>query len=196
MPTEKALLIVDVQNDFCLGGALAVREGDRIVPTINQYLQYFSSRHWPIFASRDWHPRETEHFQSFGGAWPSHCVQNTPGARFHPDLQLPPDAIVVSKGMDSRGESYSAFLGKDEKGTDLLSLLNKKGVEELWICGLATDYCVKSSVLDALNFFKAALLVDAIKGVNLKAGDSQAAIDLMLKSGARKMTLSELAFAK
>ena len=189
----KALLIVDYQNDFCPGGALAVPQGDTIVRALNKYIDYFCRKRWPIFASRDWHPPETSHFKDYGGVWPAHCVQDTNGARFHPKLRLPKNVHVISKGMSANKDSYSAFQGEDSKGQEFLEVLRKRNVSELFVGGLATDYCVKSTVCDALKFgFKAYLLIDAIKGVNLKLQDSQRAIEEMVQAGAQKMTLLDL----
>lgn len=196
MESKKALLIVDVQNDFCPGGALAVPEGDKIVPILNKYMMIFSRKKWPIFASRDWHPQETKHFKQFGGLWPEHCIQNTKGAGFHPDLRLPQETIILSKGMDPDKDSYSAFQAVDSKGTKFFELLKISGINELFVGGLATDYCVKSSVLDALKFgFKVKLLIDSIKGVNIKSKDSDQAIEEMVSCGAEKMTLEKLPFS-
>ena len=193
MEEKKALLIVDVQNDFCPGGALAVPEGDEIVPILNKYMMIFSRKKWPIFASRDWHPKESKHFKKFGGPWPQHCIQNARGARLHPDLRLPKETILLSKGMDPDKDSYSAFQAVDSKGTGFIELLKSSGINELFIGGLATDYCVKSSVLDALKYgFKVKLLIDAIRGVNIKPEDSEQAIEEMVRGGAEKMTLEEL----
>jgi len=189
MKLKKALLIVDVQNDFCPGGALAVRKGDRIVPVLNKYIKVFSREKLPIFASRDWHPKETKHFKQFGGLWPKHCIQNTKGARFHPELKLPEETIILSKGMDPDKDSYSAFQAIDSNGTDFLQLLKALGINELFVGGLATDYCVKSSVLDALKSgLKVNLLIDAIEGVNIRPKDSEDAIEEMVIRGAKKTT--------
>ncbi|MBI3617477.1 MAG: bifunctional nicotinamidase/pyrazinamidase [Candidatus Omnitrophica bacterium] len=187
-----ALLVVDVQNDFCPGGALAVMQGDRVVPVLNRYIEIFSKDKNPVIASRDWHPARTKHFKDFGGPWPVHCAQNTPGAAFHPALKLPPRTIIVSKGMDPEKDSYSAFQAIDERGRPLLEILKDLDVKELWIGGLATDYCVKASVLDALKNFKVRLLMDAIKGVNIHPDDAKTAVEEMLKAGARKMTLEQM----
>jgi nicotinamidase/pyrazinamidase len=190
---EEAVLIVDVQNDFCPGGSLAVPEGDKIIPVLNKYIKIFSMRKLPIFASRDWHPKESKHFKRFGGPWPKHCIQNTKGARFHPDLKLPKETIILSKGMDPAKDSYSAFQAVDSNGTEFLGLLKVLGVSELFIGGLATDYCVKSSVLDALKFgFKVKLLIDTIKGVNIRPKDSEDAIEEMTARGAEEMSLEKL----
>ncbi len=196
MRQDQALVIVDVQNDFCPGGALAVKDGDMVVPVLNQYIGIFSKRKSPMIASRDWHSKKTKHFKDFGGLWPAHCVQDTPGAAFHSDLKLPPETFIVSKGMDPNKDSYSAFQAFDERGRPLLDVLNELGARELFVGGLATDYCVKASVLDALRHFRVNLLMDAIKGVDLNAGDSQKAVEEMLKGGAREMTLEQIASNK
>lgn len=189
--SKQALLIVDVQNDFCPGGALAVPDGDAVVPVLNKYIQVFTQMSLSIFASRDWHPPKTKHFKTFGGLWPVHCVQNTPGACFHPELKLPPETVVLSKGMDREKEGYSAFEGVDDQGRDLLRILRDKKTERLLIGGIATDYCVKATVLDALKHFKVYLLVDAVKGVEVKPGDSTAAIQEMTAGGAEKITFKD-----
>jgi nicotinamidase/pyrazinamidase len=189
----KALLIVDVQNDFCPGGALAVLEGDKIVPSLNKYISFFSKNKLPIFFSRDWHPKKTKHFKKFKGIWPVHCVENTTGAQFHPKLKMPKQGIILSKGMNPQEDSYSAFQAQDSQGKGFINLLNILGIDEIYVGGLATDYCVKSSVTDALkNGFKVKLLMDAIKGVNLKPEDSKKAIDGMINLGAHKITLSKI----
>jgi len=189
---EKALLIVDVQNDFCPGGALAVPEGDKIIPVLNKYIKIFSRKKLPIFASRDWHPRDTKHFKQFGGPWPKHCIQNTKGAGFHRSLKFSKETVILSKGMDPDKDSYSAFQAIDSNGTEFLQLLKIFGVKELFVGGLATDYCVKSSVLDALKSgLKVDLLIDAIKGVNIRPKDSEDAMEEMVSRGARKMTFEK-----
>ncbi len=186
---RKALVIIDVQNDFCPAGALAVPEGDKVVPALNKYIEIFFKEKNPIFATRDWHPKKTKHFASAGGVWPDHCVKGTKGAGFHPDLKVPQSAVIISKGMDPKSDSYSCFQGYDSKGRDFLTLLRKLKIEELYMGGLATDYCVKASVLDALkNGFKVKLLIDAIKGVDIKHGDSEKAIEEMIMAGAEKFS--------
>jgi len=192
MKLKKALLIVDVQNDFCPGGALAVPQGDKAVPVLNKYIKIFAKKKLPIFASRDWHPIHTRHFKDFGGVWPAHCIQNTKGASFHPKLRLSKEAIILYKGMDPKEDSYSVFQSEDASGVSFLNLLKLLRITDLYIGGLATDYCVKSSVLDALRQgFKVKLLMDAIKGVNLKLNDSEKAIKEMVKRGAKKITLEK-----
>lgn len=192
MPKE-ALLIVDVQNDFCPGGALPVPEGDKVVPVLNQYIEKFKRLGLPVFASRDWHPPVTRHFKEYGGLWPPHCVQGTKGAEFHPDLKLPPDTVIITKGDDPNQDAYSAFQGRAPDGHDLATELKKMGVERLYIGGLATDYCVRASTLDALkNGFKVTLLLDAVRGVDVNPGDSERAIEEMKKAGAETATLNEV----
>jgi len=186
----KALLVVDVQNDFCPGGKLAVPEGDKVVAVLNKYIMLFAERKLPVFASRDWHPFKTGHFRQYGGKWPEHCVQTTGGARFHPHLHLPGCTIVISKGMDPDKDSYSAFMGEDSGGRSFSSVLDALAVGELFIGGLATDYCVRHSVLDALaKGFKVKLLVDAVKGVDEK--ESAQAIEEMTASGAEAITFGQ-----
>src|SRR5437867_2418249 len=109
-PSRDALVVVDVQNDFCPGGALGVAEGDAVIPLLNAYAARFAAAGAPVFLSRDWHPARTTHFQSGGGLWPPHCVQGTPGADFHPALALPQDATIVSKGMDPAEDALEASL--------------------------------------------------------------------------------------
>jgi nicotinamidase/pyrazinamidase len=193
MKAKKALLIIDLQNDFCPGGSLGVPGGDSILPVVNKYIKIFSRKKFPIFASRDWHPVRTKHFKDFGGIWPAHCIQGTKGAAFHPKLKLPKEAILLYKGMDPFQDSYSVFHSEDISGRSFPAILNFLGIKELYIAGLATDYCVKFSVLDALKKgFKVKLLTDAIKGVNLKAGDAEKAIKEMEKKGARRIASSEI----
>ena len=185
MQAKDALVIVDVQNDFCPGGALAVAGGDRVVPVLNRYIEKFKQSHLPIFATRDWHPEKTSHFKPFGGPWPPHCIQGTHGAAFHSQLALPADAVIVSKGAEPDEDSYSGFHGKDPSGARLADLLRRLGVKRLFVGGLATDYCVKHTVLDGLREgFEVVLLNDAVRGVERQPGDSEKAIAEMLSAGA------------
>ncbi len=189
MPRD-ALLLVDIQNDFTPGGALAVPEGDRIVPIANWYARLFERRGLPVFASRDWHPAETKHFQAWGGLWPPHCVQGTKGADFQPQLSLPQDTVVVSKGMDPEQDAYSAFQAETAEGKPLPEELRRRGVQRLFIGGLATDYCVLSTTLDALKQgFQVFVLEDAMKGIDLNAGDVHRAVEAMEEHGAKTATL-------
>lgn len=184
--TRSALLIVDVQRDFCPGGALAAREGDRVVPPLNRYIEEAAARGWPVYASRDWHPQVTRHFQQYGGEWPVHCVEGTEGAAFHPDLRLPPSTIVVSKGQSGDKPGYSAFEGYTADGRTLADDLRARGIDHLYVGGIATDYCVKHSVLDARRAgLGVTVLTDAVAGVELAPGDSARALEEMRAAGAR-----------
>ena len=177
--SNQALIVVDVQNDFCPGGALAVPHGDDVVEPLNKLIDEFLERGEPVYKSRDWHPPTTKHFEKYGGTWPVHCVQNTKGAEFHPALRDDPRIIVVSKGLGDT-DCYSAF---DE--TDLAAKLREQGVKEVVVGGLTTDYCVKSTVLDALkNGFKVKAVTDAMQAVDLHPGDGERAIKEMRDAGA------------
>lgn len=176
---RRALIVVDVQNDFCPGGSLAVERGDEVVAPLNELIEEFLSRGDLVVKSRDWHPSRTKHFTAYGGTWPVHCVQNTRGAEFHPDLFDDPRVHIVSKGTGDE-DNYSAF-----DGTDLASLLRSHGVEEIWVGGLATDYCVKNTVLDAVRQgFRVVAVADAMRAVNLKPGDEERALAEMGRAGA------------
>ena len=176
---KQALLIVDVQNDFCPGGALAVERGDEVVASLNRLIDEFLQRGAPVYKSRDWHPATTKHFAKYGGTWPVHCVQNTHGAEFHPALRDDPRIIVVSKGLGDT-DCYSAF---DE--TELAAQLHQQGIEEVLVGGLATDYCVKNTVLDAVKHgFKVKALKNAMRAVNLQPGDGERALEEMRAAGA------------
>ena len=180
-----ALLLVDVQNDFCPGGALAVREGDQVVAPLNREIERFRAAGRPVVASRDWHPAETTHFVARGGKWPPHCVADQPGAAFHADLRLPPETIVVSKGTGPTEDAYSAFEARDERGRPLADVLRQAGVEHLVIGGLATDYCVRASALDALRHgYRVTVLREAVRGVDLTPGDSERALEELRAAGA------------
>src|SRR6185295_5585378 len=172
-----ALLIVDMQVDFCPGGALPIEQGDVVVPIVNQWIDGATAASVPIVASRDWHPRQHVSFREFGGQWPVHCVQDTPGARFHPALRLPDDVILVSKGVRFDRDQYSAF---DETG--LAVELRRQGVRRVWVCGLAQDVCVRATALDAVRQgFVVHLIADATRAVTRAGGD--AAIAEMKEAG-------------
>ena len=169
----KALLIVDVQNDFCPGGALAVTDGDQVVPVINQLIDQFDV----VCASKDWHPDQTIHFDR----WPVHCVANTPGADFHPQLNQDPIDQILFKGTSNQDDGYSAF---EATNINLTQWLQQKGVEELTIVGLATDYCVKASALDAVDQgFQVVVKQEAIRAVNLLPNDGNKALNEMKQAG-------------
>jgi len=177
---EHALLIVDVQNDFLPGGSLAVPHGDEVIPVLNRYIALARSRGVPVFASRDWHPGNHCSFRAHGGPWPEHCVAGTPGAAFAPGLELPRDAVIISKAMREDADAYSSF-----EGTDLAPRLRKLGVKHVLVGGLATDYCVLHTVRDALKSgFEVLLLQDAIRAVNVRPGDGERAERQMAQAGA------------
>jgi len=185
-----ALIIVDVQRDFCSDGALPVPEGDKVVPLLNEYIKLFTKTKAHIFATRDWHPPNHMSFKAQGGPWSPHCVQNTQGAKFHPDLKLPKNTIVVSKAMNPLKENYSGF-----EGAELAKILRKLEIVRVFVGGLATDYCVKNTVLDALKLgFETVLLLDAIAGINAEPDDAEKAIDKMITSGADKATLKDFIY--
>ena len=185
---NSALIVVDVQNDFCPGGALPVPEGDTIVPVLNIYIQRFIGRGLPIYFTRDWHPERHISFKSQGGIWPPHCVQDTYGAQFHPRLFIPSTVVVISKGGVPDKEAYSGF-----QGSDLYDQLKKRNIRQFFIGGLATDYCVKDTVLDALKAgFEAVFLSDASKGVDVNLGDSERAVQEMLREGAIEITIEDI----
>lgn len=177
--SKQALIVVDVQNDFCPGGTLAVPHGDEVVAPLNKLIDEFLERGDPVYKSRDWHPPSTKHFTAYGGTWPVHCVQNTEGAEFHPALHDDPRIKVISKGQGDT-DGYSAF-----EDTELGSELKKDGVEEVVVGGLATDYCVKNTVLDALKQgYKVKAVEDAMRPVELRPGDGERAIEEMRAAGA------------
>ena len=177
---KKALIVVDVQNDFCPGGSLAVADGDQVVAPLNQLIKEFLDRGEPVYKTRDGHPAQTRHFQAYGGIWPVHCVQGTHGAEFHPDLSTDPRVTIISKGFDEKADGYSGF-----DGTNLAELLRGGGVTEVWVGGLATDYCVKHTVLDAVKEgFEVKALADAMRAVNVNQDDGAKAVEEMRAAGA------------
>lgn len=182
------ILLVDPQYDFFPGGALPVATGDTIVAPLNALI----ARHpgAKVYASRDWHPESTRHFAAGGGPWPPHCVQNSRGAAFHDELRLPEDAGIYSKGNDPADDAgYSAFEGRSDAGHLLAEDLARDGVTSLVIAGLATDYCVKATVLDARKHgFPTFVFAPGIGAVDLKPGDGEQALDAMIASGAMLVT--------
>ncbi len=189
MYEKAALLIVDVQNDFCPGGALQIVGGDRVIEPINRAARQFAAARLPVLASRDWHPPVTRHFREYGGIWPVHCVQGTVGAAFHPALRLPEGTVVFSKGLSPELAGYSAFEGLTDDGTPLAELLSDREVRRLYICGLATDYCVLCTTREALRRgLEVTVLTDAVAGVDLVPGESANALEEMEKAGARLTT--------
>lgn len=190
---RSALLVVDVQLDFCPGGALPVPGGDRVAAAISEHIVDAVACGLTVYASRDWHPPVTTHFAPYGGTWPVHCVQGTRGADFHPALRLPDTAIVITKGERADAHGYSAFEGHTPDGTPLQSDLQMRGITHLYVGGLATDYCVKHSVMDALSAgLMVTVLEDAIGGVDVRPGDSARALAEMRQRGAT--TIARAAF--
>lgn len=183
-----ALVIVDVQNDFLPDGALGIPHGNEVIPVLNSVIGRFVARRLPIVATRDWHPVNHCSFRDRGGPWPPHCVANTPGAAFAAGLHLPTDATVVSKAGSPDKDAYSGF-----DGTELEALLRAHGAKRLFVAGLATDYCVLSTVRDALaRRFQVFVLEDAIRAVNVRPGDGDKAIMEMKQKGARLITMEQL----
>jgi nicotinamidase/pyrazinamidase len=181
-----ALIIVDVQNDFCPGGALAVPYGNEVVPVINRLLEH----RWLSVATMDWHPAEHCSFESRGGPWPPHCVQQTAGAELHSALDAPKVQLVITKGSHPDQEAYSGF-----QGTNLAKILRDKGVHRVVVCGIATDYCVRATAHDALHEgFEVLVLEDAIRGVEVHQGDCQRAIAELRQAGAEMIVSSDLSF--
>ncbi|CAD5243505.1 nicotinamidase [Thermococcus camini] len=176
MPGE-ALIVVDMQRDFMPGGALPVPEGDKIIPRCNEYIREFRKRGALIVATRDWHPENHVSFREHGGIWPKHCVQNTPGAEFV--VELPADAVIISKATEPDKEAYSGF-----EGTDLADILRRNEVRRVYICGVATEYCVRATALDALKHgFEVYLLRDAVKGI--KPQDEERALKELENAGVK-----------
>lgn len=193
MEQRSALLIVDLQNDFCPGGSLPVAEGDRVVEPLNRAIGFFESQGLPVLASRDWHPASSGHFKEYGGIWPPHCIQDSSGAYFHAGLLLPDGAVIISKGVEPGSDGYSAFDGKSADGRTLQDVLSSLQVRHIFVGGLATDYCVQASVLGARRAgFDVTVLTDAIAGVNLAPGDSERAMQEMVSAGARFCTVDDL----
>ena len=177
------LLLVDVQNDFCPGGALPVPAGDRVIPPLNAAIRRFVAAGRPVYASRDWHPPDTSHFQAGGGTWPVHCVAETPGAGFHPQLELPASAVILSKGQSRSDDGYSAFEGATADGRRFEDDLRERGITHLYVGGLATDYCVRASVLDARRAgLTVTVIADGIAGIAEET--TRQALDEMRRAGA------------
>jgi nicotinamidase/pyrazinamidase len=195
----RSLIIIDVQNDFCPGGALAVPDGDQIVPLINR----LQSQYDLVVATQDWHPADHGSFAAnhpgrtpgerieLAGLpqilWPVHCVHDTPGAEFHPDLNLEPVARVFRKGTNPQIDSYSGFFDNGHRAsTGLAEYLQEQGVKKVYICGLATDYCVKFTALDAVDLgLETYLLEGACRGVELHPGDVRRAVKEMRQGGVK-----------
>ena len=185
-----ALIVVDVQNDFAdPAGGLSVAGGDRIIPAVNREIDRARAAGALVVATQDWHPEHTPHFARDGGIWPVHCVEGTWGADLHPGLELPDDAPRVRKGANGE-DGYSGFMMRDPVSgttipTELEALLRAGGVESVVVVGLATDYCVKATALDAVRLgFRTTVLTDAVAAVDLQSGDGDQALDELLEAGA------------
>ncbi len=179
-----ALIVVDVQNDFCPGGALAVPDGHDVVPIINDLMSRFSY----VVATQDFHPPGHSSFAEHGGPWPEHCVQGTTGADFHPELDTDGIDEVVQKGTDPTTDGYSGFAG-----TDLAARLERRGVERVFVTGLATDYCVRATALEAIEHgFDVVVLTNAIRAVDVEPGDGDRAIEDMEQAGTATETSERL----
>ena len=179
---KNALLIVDVQNDFCPGGSLAVSDGDKIVPIINQIEDKFDF----VISSQDWHPAATIHFEK----WPPHCIAGTFGADFHPNLITDKIDLKLLKGTGNKDDGYSAF---EATNVSLIDYLRKNQIKDLYVCGLATDYCVKATVLDAIdNGFQTYVITDAVPAVNVEKGDDRKALNEMYLKGCTLIKSEEI----
>ena len=186
---KSALIIVDLQNDFCPGGALAVPEGDQVVGVINNLIPSFPL----VVATQDWHPAAHSSFKQQGGIWPPHCIQNTTGAELHPDLRRDGIHHFFRKGFRRELDAYSGFEGVEERGQSLDQVLRDHQIEVLYITGLATDYCVKATAMDGLALgYRVVIVEDAVRGVNLKPGDDRKAIDEVLSGGGKVITSWQL----
>jgi nicotinamidase/pyrazinamidase len=202
----KALLLVDIQNDFLPGGALAVNEGNTIIPIVNQLVTKFDL----VVATQDWHPTNHESFASnhSGGQvgqvidlhgltqvlWPDHCIQNTRGAEFSSELDTETVQKIFRKGTDPTVDSYSGFYDNDHRNdTGLGTYLREKEVDQLYVVGLATDYCVKFTALDAAALgFETTVITDAVRAVNLDPNDGNKALQEMKQSGVRLLQSNEI----
>lgn len=183
-----ALILVDVQLDFLPGGSLAVPRGDEVVPALNRYIAAFRRLTFPVIATRDWHPPDHCSFRAHGGPWPPHCIAGTDGARFAPLLDIPCEARIVSKATTRDKDAYSGF-----EGTDLDDWLKRAGARRLFVGGLATDYCVLNTVRDARRLgYGVFLLLDAVRAVDVAAGDGERAIGEMRRLGATAIEFSQL----
>ncbi len=186
---KDALVVVDMQRDFMPNGALAVAGADDIIGRVNDYTKLFEKCGCGIFFTRDWHPKSHISFKQNGGVWPMHCVQGSGGAEFCEGLYIPSDnRFIISKGVSEDFDAYSGF-----QGTMLKELLLERGVKRLFVCGVATDYCVKETLLGAENLgFRTVLLTDAVKGVDINEGDSESARKRMMEAGAVAAVIEDL----
>lgn len=183
-----ALVVVDLQNDFLPNGALAVPQGDRVIPVTNALIALFEQSQLPIYATRDWHPINHRSFLAQNGPWPPHCIQNTEGAAFAKTLHLPAQTVIISKADEPQKEAYSAF-----EATDLTKRLQQQNSKRLIVVGLATDYCIKETVIDACKAgFEVVVVSEGIAPVEVHSGDGERAIQAMQKSGAQFISIQDI----
>jgi nicotinamidase/pyrazinamidase len=186
---NSALLFVDIQNDFCPGGALGVNEGDQIIPVVNSLIKMFPF----VVATQDWHPPDHISFKERGGPWPPHCVQGTKGAEFHPDLDTKEIDLQLRKAFTRDKDAYSSFEAVDDAGRSLDEVLKSKDIHDLYVVGLATDYCVLASTIDGLkNGYNVYVVTDAVRAVNVNSEDGQKALEQMAASGAHLITSNQI----
>ena len=186
---DTALILVDIQNDFCPGGALAVSEGDQIVPIVNRMMSRFPL----VISTQDWHPADHISFKERGGPWPPHCVQGARGAELHPDLRTDVIAHYFRKASMPDKDDYSEFAGKDDRGRALDEVLRAHGTKKLYVVGLATDYCVLETVLDGLRLgYEVYAVKDAMRAVNVNSSDGELALQKMSENGAILLTSDEV----
>ncbi|HJQ68024.1 MAG TPA: bifunctional nicotinamidase/pyrazinamidase [Blastocatellia bacterium] len=184
-----ALILVDIQNDFCPGGALAVAEGDRIVEVVNRLMPQFQL----VISTQDWHPADHISFKERGGPWPPHCVQGTRGAELHPELNRESISYYFRKASSADKDAYSEFEGADEGGRTLDETLRSHNVKRVYVVGLATDYCVKATAMDAIKLgYEVFVVTDAVRAVNVSPDDGQKALDEMARAGAHLVTSDQL----
>ena len=185
---KTALIVVDIQNDFCPDGALAVAGGVEVVEPTNRLIGHFRRHGAPVFYTRDWHPANHCSFKEFGGPWPVHCVQGSPGAQFHRDLDVPDDAVILNKAWLANSEDFSG-----KSSSELFPRLTLARVQRVVLAGLATEYCIKATARDArAEGFEVIVVTDAIRPVNVRAGDEQRALDDMRARGVALLTSAEV----
>ncbi|MBF0384104.1 MAG: isochorismatase family protein [Magnetococcales bacterium] len=186
MKSRRAVLVVDVQNDFCTGGILAARGTTTLIAHLNKFLAGLDES-LPVILTRDWHPPQHDSFSDYGGPWPAHCIQGTPGAAFACNFEIPSRALIVNKGTKPGSMGYSPF-----ELREFINTIESMKIKELGVCGIATEYCVKNTVLDALKLdFKVEVLTDMISPIEATPGDSELALETMFSAGAKKSTGAE-----
>jgi nicotinamidase/pyrazinamidase len=183
---KKALIVIDVQHDFCEGGVLAARDTNSLISPLNFFIELCRTKSIPLFFTRDWHPANHQSFKNNGGPWPIHCVQGSWGAAFPKNLLIPEGATIIDKETKPDQVSYSDF-----QSTGLGEKLKELNIKEIAVCGIATEYCVKAGTLDGLKLgFRAVVLTDLIRPIEVKDGDATAALNEMKDAGAILMESS------